>query len=108
MTGVSIVFVTTGSEEDALRIGRTVVEERLAACAGIVPRIVSVYRWKGEIHQEPESLMVMKTRSAMVPELRERVRELHGYEVPEFVAFPVEQGLPEYLAWVLESTDRSA
>lgn len=104
MSGVSIVYVTAGSEEEALKIGRTLVAERLVACANLIPHIRSIYRWKGEICEENEVLLVMKTRSSLFPFLMQRVLELHSYEVPEIVAFPVAQGLPAYLDWVLENT----
>lgn len=104
MSGVSIVFVTAGSEEEALKIGRTLVAERLAACANIVPGIRSVYRWKEEICDDAEFLLIMKTRSSLFPSLMKRVLALHSYEVPEIVTFPVDRGLPAYLDWVLENT----
>ena len=101
---VSVVFVTAGKEEEAAAIGRTVVEERLAACAGIVPRIRSIYRWKGEIHDETEFLIIMKTKSALYPALESRIRELHSYELPEIIALAVDRGLDEYLGWVAAET----
>ena len=104
MTDVSIVLVTVGNEEEARKIGRTLVEEQLIACANIIPRIHSIYRWKGEIRTDEEFLMIMKTRTAFFPCLKRRVRELHSYELPEIVAFPVEQGLQDYLDWVFENT----
>lgn len=104
MSGVSIVFVTAGSEEEALKIGRTLVAERLAACANIVPGIRSVYRWKGEICSDSEFLLIVKTRSSLFSSLMKRVLDLHSYEVPEIVTFPVDRGLPAYLDWVLENT----
>ncbi|MEN6439942.1 MAG: divalent-cation tolerance protein CutA [Syntrophobacter sp.] len=104
MDEVSVVFVTAGGEEEAARIGRALVEEKLAACANMVPRIRSIYRWKGEIHDEQEVLLLIKTRSSLFPTLRDRVKQLHSYEVPEIVAFPLTQGLPDYLAWVCAET----
>jgi len=81
------------------------VEEKLVACVNMIPRIRSVYWWKGEVCNEEEILMIMKTRSDLFPALRDRVRALHSYEVPEIIAFPIEQGLPEYLSWIAESTE---
>ena len=78
--------------------------EKLAACVQIIPRIRSIYRWKGEICDEEEHLLIMKTRSALFPALQDRIRELHSYEVPEIVSFPLSAGLPEYLNWVLDNT----
>ena len=104
MTGYSVFFVTAGKEEEASRIGRTLVEEKLAACVNIIPRIRSIYSWKGEVCDEEEYLLIMKSRSSLFPAIRDRVRELHSYEVPEIIAFPIDQGLPEYLDWILENT----
>jgi periplasmic divalent cation tolerance protein len=104
MTRTSIVFVTAGNPDEASAIGRRLVEERMAACVNIVPRIRSIYRWKGEIHDEEEYLLIMKTRSSLVPALERRVKELHSYEVPEIIAIPIKEGLAEYIHWVLGNT----
>jgi periplasmic divalent cation tolerance protein len=104
MTDVLIVFVTVGHMDEALKIGRTLVEERQVACANIVPQIHSVYRWKGEVCNNQECLVIMKTESSLFPSLQGRIRQLHSYEVPEIIAFPVTRGLPEYLEWVVQNT----
>jgi periplasmic divalent cation tolerance protein len=104
MSEISIVLITAGSEEEAATIGLTLVEEHLAACASIVPRIRSIYRWKGEIYDEQEFLIIVKTRTLLFPTLQERVKELHSYEVPEIISFPVALGLPQYLEWVQRET----
>jgi periplasmic divalent cation tolerance protein len=104
MTDVSVVFVTVGNMDEALAIGRTLVEERQVACANIISQVHSVYRWKGEVCNDQECLIIMKTESALFASLRDRIRELHSYEVPEIIAFPVSQGLPEYLDWVVRNT----
>lgn len=105
MNEISLILVTAGTEEEAAKIGRTLVEEKLAACANIVPRIRSIYRWKGEIHDERESLVLIKTRTSMFHALKARVRELHSYEVPEITALPITHGLQEYLDWVIDETE---
>jgi periplasmic divalent cation tolerance protein len=104
MSEIAIVFVTAGSEQEAAGIGRTLVEERLAACANIIPSIRSIYRWKGKICDEGEVLIIIKTRTSKYESLQKRVKELHSYEVPEIVSFPVAEGLPQYLDWVVEET----
>ncbi len=104
MSDISVVLVTAGNGDEALTIARTIVEEKLAACVQIIPRIRSIYRWKGEICDEEEHLLIMKTRSELFPLLQDRIRELHSYEVPEIVTFPLSAGLPEYLNWVLDNT----
>lgn len=108
MDGISIVTITVGAVEEALAIARTLVNEELVACVQIVPRIRSIYRWKGEVCDEEEQLLIMKTRSDLFPVLSSRIREIHSYEVPEIVSFPIADGLPEYLTWVAENTKNSA
>jgi periplasmic divalent cation tolerance protein len=104
MVGVSVVMVTVGSSEEALSIARTLVAEQLVACVNIVPRIRSIYRWKGDICDDEEQLFIMKTRTDLFPVLQNRIRELHSYEVPEIISFPVAEGFPDYLNWVIDNT----
>jgi len=104
MSEISIVLITAGSEEEAATIGLTLVEEQLAACANIVPHLRSIYRWKGEIHDEQEFLIIVKTRTLLFQALQERVKDLHSYEVPEIISVPVAGGLPQYLEWVSMET----
>ncbi len=101
---VSVMFVTVGKAEEAERIARTLVGERLVACVNVVPQIRSIYWWKGEICEDSELLLIMKTRTALVEAVRDRVKDLHGYEVPEIIAMPIAQGLPAYLEWVVANT----
>ena len=108
MNGISIVTITVGDAKEALTIARTLVEEKLVACVQIIPGIRSIYRWKGEICDEEEKLLLMKTRSALFPALQDRIRQLHSYEVPEIVSFPIADGLPDYLNWVIDNTISSA
>jgi periplasmic divalent cation tolerance protein len=108
MDEISIVFVTAPSQEEAARIAHTLVEERLAACANIVDSIRSIYRWKDKIFDEQEFLIILKTRTSKYESIQMRVKELHSYEVPEIVSFPVARGLPRYLNWVREETETEA
>lgn len=103
---VVVVLVTAGSADEAARIGRALVEERLAACANVVGPIRSIYRWKGAVEDEAEHLLLLKARAADVPALETRVRALHGYEVPEVLALPVRAGSAAYLAWLGDATAR--
>jgi periplasmic divalent cation tolerance protein len=98
-----VALSTVGAAEDAERIARALVERRLAACVNVVPKVVSVYRWKGEIRRDEEMLLVIKTRRERLDALREALVGLHPYEVPELVALPIEGGHEAYLAWVDES-----
>lgn len=104
-TGAVVAFSTVASPEDAERIARALVEERLAACVNVVPGLVSFYRWKGKVERDDELLLVIKTMAGRLDELRGRLVELHPYEVPELVALPVEGGHPPYLAWLAESVE---
>jgi periplasmic divalent cation tolerance protein len=94
-----IVLTTCPDAETAGRIARILVEERLAACVNILPPMRSIYRWKGRIEDATEQLLVIKS-AAGFPAIRDRLRALHPYELPEIIAVPIADGLPEYLAWL--------
>ena len=98
------VFVTVANQDDAQRIARDLVEQRLAACGNILGQVRSIYRWQGRIEDEAEVMLVLKTRVTLFEALRQRVVELHGYEVPEIIALPVEAGHAPYLDWIRENT----
>src|SRR5271170_5130774 len=100
----TIVFVMAGGEDEAVKIARALVEERLAACVNIVSPVRSIYRWRGAIEDEREYLLIIKSRARHYPGIERRVRELHGYEVPEVLAIPIVQGSKPYLDWLFEST----
>src|SRR5262249_28988024 len=102
-----VVLVTAGSADEAARLGRTLVEERLVACANGIGPIRSIYRWEGAIEEADEHLRLLKARGADVAALRARVRTLEGYAVPEVLALPVRAGSAPYLAWLAEATARS-
>ncbi len=99
-----VVLITAPSEEVAHRIARTLVEERLAACVNLVPGLTSVYRWQGEVVEDKEVLLIVKTTTFAFPRLKERVLALHPYTVPEIVALPIAEGHVAYLAWLRENT----
>jgi periplasmic divalent cation tolerance protein len=98
-----VVLVTVPDLETARRIGRTLVEERLAACANIVPGIVSIYRWEDQINEDPELLLLLKTRLERYEELEGRVKQLHPYTLPEIIALQVHSGSVAYLHWIAKS-----
>ncbi|MDO8433895.1 MAG: divalent-cation tolerance protein CutA [Candidatus Binatus sp.] len=98
------ILVTASGEEQARSIARILVGERLAACVNIVGPIRSVYRWRDAVEDEPEYLLVIKTRAMLYGKVERRVRELHTYEVPEVLALKIERGSPPYVNWLLEST----
>ncbi len=97
---VLLLLTTAPDERTADELAGRLVEERLAACVNVLPGVRSVYRWKGEVHRDGEVLLVLKSTPEALPRLRDRLTELHPYEVPELLAFDVADGLPEYLAWV--------
>jgi periplasmic divalent cation tolerance protein len=101
----AVVFCSAGSEENAALIGRTLVEERLAACTSIVPGVRSIYAWKGALCDEREWLLLIKTRRSLFPDVRARVAGLHSYEIPEIVCVAVDDGNAPYLRWLLDATD---
>jgi periplasmic divalent cation tolerance protein len=99
---VRIVLTTIGSESDGLAIAKTLVQERLAACVNVLPSMTSVYRWKGTIEQDKEHQLVIKTAPDRLPALEARLRQIHPYELPEFLVLDVSAGA-SYLVWVRES-----
>ncbi|MBL8941350.1 MAG: divalent-cation tolerance protein CutA [Archangium sp.] len=101
---VRVVLVTAPDEDVAAKLARTLVEERLIACANLIPKLRSIYRWEGAIHDEPEVLLVLKTQVALVERLIARVKSLHPYQVPEVLEVPIERGFGKYLDWVVAET----
>jgi len=99
-----IVLTTLGAQTDAAAFARVLVDERLAACVNILPVMTSVYRWKGTIEEDREQQLVIKTTSDRVEALEARLRELHPYELPEFLVVATTDGSAGYLAWLEEST----
>ena len=104
MSDVYIVYSTAPSEEEAATIARTVVDERLAACANILPRIRSIYRWQGVVEDEPEAAILLNTAVGRVDALIHRIKTLHSYDVPDIVALPIDKGHGPYLDWVRANT----
>lgn len=100
-----LVVLVTGPGIDSLaRLGRTIVEERLAACVNLLDGVRSIYRWEGAIEDEGEALAIFKTSPERLPELERRVIELHPYDVPEVIALSVAGGSSAYLSWVAGET----
>lgn len=99
-----VVLITTGTQEEGLTIAQALVADRLAACVNIITPIESVYRWQGQVRQERESLLLVKTVREHIAPLTKRVTELHSYQVPEIVALPICAGSAAYLRWISEQT----
>lgn len=102
--GKHLVVYVTAPREKAGELARRLVEEQLAACANIIESVRSIYRWQGEICDDPEALLVLKTRRDLFAALRERVVALHPYEVPEVIALPIAAAHAPYAAWIDEVT----
>ena len=103
MTDKRIVLSTTGSVEEARKIAHHLVENRLAACVNVVSRIESVYRWQGKLESSEEWLLLIKTSAGRFAEVRDAIRRLHSYDLPECVAISVEDGSADYLEWIGDS-----
>ena len=101
---VLLVFVTVPDADTGARIGRTLVEERLAACINLLPAVRSIYRWEGTLQDELETLCLIKTRRPSYDRLRARIEGLHPYAVPEIIAVAPAAGNAPYLRWIWEST----
>ncbi len=103
MTDKRIVLSTAGSEEEARKIARHLVDQQLAACVNIVPHVESIYRWQGKIESSREWLLLIKTNAANLAAVQDAIGELHSYDLPECIAIPIEDGSSEYLQWIGES-----
>ena len=103
MTARKIVFSTTGSKEEAEQIARALVERRLAACVNIAGPMESIYRWKGEVENATEWLLIIKTVAGAFERVRDTITELHSYELPECIAVPIDSGSAAYLKWIEEN-----
>ena len=100
---VLVVFTTWPDATAARAAARVLVEERLAACANLVPAIESIYRWEGKVETANEVLMILKSTLGRYEELETRIKALHSYEVPEIIGLPVNEGLLSYLRWVQDA-----
>jgi periplasmic divalent cation tolerance protein len=99
-----VVLCTAPDAPTASRLAETLVAERLAACANLLPAVQSVYRWEGKVERAAEVLLIIKTTAAHYPALEARLRELHPYEVPEIIALPITAGSAPYLRWLDDNT----
>ena len=95
-----IVLITAGSEEEAHRIAELLVKEKKAACVNIVPRVDSLFWWEGKLDSASESLLLVKTKASLFPEIVELVKRTHSYEVPEIITLPITAGSEDYLNWL--------
>ena len=101
---VLVILVTAINQKEAVRIGEEMVNERLAACVNIIPRIQSIYRWKGKVIKAQEVLLILKSTRPRYRALEKAIRAMHTYEIPEIIALPVKGGLDQYIGWVRSET----
>ena len=95
-----VVLITTATEEEAHRIAELLLNQRKAACVNIVSRVGSLFWWEGKLDSAQESLLIVKTRASLLPEIVEMVKKAHSYEVPEIIALPIISGNEDYLKWI--------
>lgn len=103
MTDKRIVLTTTGSEDEARKIARDLVEHRLAACVNIVPQVQSIYRWKEKVEEAREWLLIVKTTANAFDQVRDAITKIHSYDLPECICLVVEEGSAGYLEWIDEA-----
>ena len=104
MDMVVAIYSTAGKVEDARKIARVLVEEKLVACVNIIPKIESIYRWKNKIEDDDECVMIAKTTEKNIVKTIQKIKEIHPYEVPDIVVLPIINGLEEYLNYVEDET----
>ena len=95
-----IVLTTAASSDEARRLGRALVEEKLAACATLIPQVESIYRWQGQVETAGEALLLLKTEAEKLSALEQRLHQLHSYDTPEFLVLPVDAASERYLQWL--------
>lgn len=100
MTDKIVVFSTCGDEAEAQRVGRHLVEQRVAACVTLVPGARSIYWWQGKVEESSEWILIIKSSREALPKLREQLQKVHSYQVPEIVALPIVDGSQPYLDWM--------
>jgi periplasmic divalent cation tolerance protein len=103
-----LVYITTSNADEARRIGRELVAERLAACVNILDGMTSMYWWEGEVQDDQECVLLAKTRADLADDLVERVKKIHSYDVPCVVCLPIREGNPDFLAWIGAETGKQS
>ena len=101
---VLVILVATVNKEEAVRIGKGMVNARLAACANIIQGVQSIYRWKGKVVKAQEALLILKSTRPRYRALEKAIKAMHTYETPEIIALPVMEGLDQYIGWVRSET----
>jgi periplasmic divalent cation tolerance protein len=99
-----MIYVTASSQDEAMKIGRALVDEKLAACANVLGATASIYRWQGKVEEAQEVVVILKTRRDLANTAVARIKDLHSYDVPCAVVYEAVAGLPEYLDWIARET----
>jgi periplasmic divalent cation tolerance protein len=102
MMDINMIYITAGSKEEAVMIGKALVNDRLAACVNIIENMNSMYMWDGKLQDDNETILIAKTTKERLPELIERVNDLHSYDCPCILSLPVSNGNPAFLKWVAD------
>jgi periplasmic divalent cation tolerance protein len=102
-----VILITASSKKEAQRIARVLLEDKLAACVNIIDKIDSLFWWQGKTDESEETLLIIKTKKALIPRLIKKVKSLHSYKVPEIIALPIVSGEKKYLRWLDESLRKS-
>ena len=102
-----IIYSTASDEEEAYKIGKQLVEEKLVACANLLPKIKSCFLWKGKVEEDSEAILIVKTLESLAEKVIKRIKDLHSYEVPAILVFEIKGGNKEYLKWITEETSTS-
>ena len=103
---INFINITTGSKTEAQKIGKALVESRLAACVNIIDRMQSIYRWEGKIQEDSEVILIAKTTDTLVSQLIDKVKSLHSYDCPCIVSLPVLDGYPPFLNWIQDQIEK--
>lgn len=103
VSSIRLILTSAGSAEQAAQLARILVKERAAACVSVSPQVCSFYRWDGELQEEGETQLFIKTRADQVERVRTLIAENHSYDLPEFLVLPIVDGDPRYLAWIDEN-----
>lgn len=101
---VLVILVTAVNQEEAVKIGEGMVNAKLAACANIIPKIQSIYRWKGKVVKAQEVLIILKSTKMRYRALEKAIKSMHTYETPEIIGLPVKEGLEQYIGWLRRET----
>jgi periplasmic divalent cation tolerance protein len=100
MTDKRVILSTAGSEDEARKVAQHLMEHQLAACVNILPGMESIYRWQGKVESAREWLLLIKTTAEKFPAVRDAIRQVHSYELPECIAIAIEDGSEQYLQWI--------